>query len=147
MPCTPGYYCASDGLDAETGLCDPGWYCESGSFLAQPTSPEGGKCVAGTYCPQGSYAPTGCDPGSYCATDMLSTVTGPCSAGYYCTGNSTTAQPTGTGGLNLSNIILIFLDRLRVFFAPGLNDKGHITSVSSCVCLLPLTFDLHKVRL
>ena len=105
LACTPGYFCGYDGLDAPTGLCDPGWYCESGSYLAQPTSPEGGKCLAGTYCPMGSYTPTGCDPGSYCGTDMLSTVTGNCNPGYYCTGNSTTAQPTGTGGLNLITIL------------------------------------------
>ncbi|XP_052778533.1 multiple epidermal growth factor-like domains protein 6 [Mya arenaria] len=96
LPCTPGYYCVAPGLDAPTRMCDPGCYCESGSLLAQPTSPEGGKCLAGTYCPQGSYT-TGCDPGSYCSTDMLDTVTGNCSAGYYRTGNFTTDQPTGTG--------------------------------------------------
>ncbi|WAR11136.1 hypothetical protein MAR_036212 [Mya arenaria] len=47
--------------------------------------------------PLGSYTTTGCDPGSYCSKDMLDAVTGNCCAGYYCTGNFTTDQPTGTG--------------------------------------------------
>ena len=98
VSCTPGWYCGASGLSEPTGECDPGWYCTLGSSLQQPTDPEGGKCLAGTYCPQGSSAPLGCDEGSYCETDMLSAVTGNCTAGYYCTGNSTTGQPTGTGG-------------------------------------------------
>ena len=46
-PCTPGYYCGFPGLSTPTDQCDPGWYCTLQSYLAQPTAPEGGMCVAG----------------------------------------------------------------------------------------------------
>lgn len=46
-PCEPGFYCDNHGLSTPTGPCSPGWYCTLGSYLAQPTSPEGGMCVAG----------------------------------------------------------------------------------------------------
>lgn len=49
VPCTPGSYCASDGLSEPTGLCDPGWYCTLGADLQQPAAPEGGMCVAGRF--------------------------------------------------------------------------------------------------
>ncbi|WAR26201.1 hypothetical protein MAR_011905 [Mya arenaria] len=62
---------------------------ETGNF-------SGGYYNTGNSLCNGSYT-TGCDPGSYCSTDMLDTVTGNCSAGYYRTGNFTTDQPTGTG--------------------------------------------------
>lgn len=81
-----------------TSMCDPGWYCTLGSSLAQPASPEGGKCVANQYCPQGSSAPMGCEPGQYCDVDMMDSPRGNCAAGYYCSSNSSTNQPTGTGG-------------------------------------------------
>ena len=54
--------------------------------------------LPGSYCPQGSSAPMGCTPGQYCDTDMMSTPAGPCLAGYYCDGNSTTDRPSGSGG-------------------------------------------------
>ena len=47
VPCSPGEYCASPALAKPTDLCDPGWYCSLGSYLAQPSDPEGGKCLAG----------------------------------------------------------------------------------------------------
>ena len=46
-PCTPGYYCENQGQSSPTSQCDPGWYCTLGSWLAQPSDPQGGKCVAG----------------------------------------------------------------------------------------------------
>ena len=52
---------------------------------ACPADRTGGKCRAGTYCPQGADAPIQCDPGYYCENDGLDTVSGPCSAGHYCT--------------------------------------------------------------
>ena len=97
-PCTPGHYCGSPGLFMPTDMCDPGWYCTLGSALAQPTSPEGGKCVAGQYCPHGSSTPLGCDPGKYCDIDMMDSPKGDCAAGYYCSSNSSIDKPTGTGG-------------------------------------------------
>ena len=99
--CTPGSYCASPGMSSPTGLCDPGWYCTLGSSLQQPTSPKGGKCVAGQYCPEGSSMPLGCDPGQYCDIDAMFTPAGNCSAGYYCSANSTTSTPMGTGGQSI----------------------------------------------
>ena len=54
--------------------------------------------VVGQYCPEGSSMPLGCDPGKYCHADAMSAPQGPCAAGYYCTANSTTDKPSGTGG-------------------------------------------------
>ena len=48
VPCTPGSYCDGQGNSAVTAECDPGFYCTLGSWLAQPSSPEGGECQPGT---------------------------------------------------------------------------------------------------
>ena len=63
--------------------------------------PAGSYCLAGasaSLCPIGTYMPyTGatslaeciaCDPGSYCATEGLTAVTGQCALGYYCEGGA-----------------------------------------------------------
>lgn len=42
---------------------------------------------------------TSCDPGQYCPSPGATSPAGDCSAGYYCAGNATSAQPTdGTTG-------------------------------------------------
>ncbi|XP_023933458.1 uncharacterized protein LOC106181652, partial [Lingula anatina] len=98
VQCTPGHFCASPGLSATTDQCDPGWYCTLRSYLAQPSSPEGGACVPGEYCPRGSSAPIQCDDGHFCPNATMSSTAGLCAAGYYCINGSITATPTGVGG-------------------------------------------------
>ena len=82
LPCEPGSYCETVGLDAPTGLCDAGWFCSRGAFDARPheygsqpnaTSDElcfcdtnftpGGQCQPGEVCPQGSEEPLPCTGG------------------------------------------------------------------------------------
>uniref|UniRef100_A0A3Q3IVN5 Uncharacterized protein n=1 Tax=Monopterus albus TaxID=43700 RepID=A0A3Q3IVN5_MONAL len=110
--CLPGRYCSSSGLTAPTGRCSP-YLCIQGSVSSQPEEgPTGGRCSAGSYCPEGtSYmvpCPAGtfsstdavsidacqpCLPGHYCAEVGLSSPSGPCNSGFYCTEGSRTAIP------------------------------------------------------
>ena len=95
LDCPPGYYCPTQEMDTVTLECDAGYYCDGGSS----TSTQGGnKCTAGYFCPQGSFAKTLCPPGEYCQGDARPSSNGNCAQGYYCTGGSTTDQPTGTNG-------------------------------------------------
>ena len=105
--CSPGYYCPRQGMPEPQGTCAPGWFCTLGSWSDKPKisgnesdsdcvcpgQVMGGKCRAGTYCPAGSDTPVQCDPGSYCDQDELATVSGDCTAGYYCNGSTVPAQP------------------------------------------------------
>lgn len=45
-PCTGGYYCETEGLDAPTGLCDAGYYCPSNDTISA-SDPNGYLCPAG----------------------------------------------------------------------------------------------------
>lgn len=58
-------------------------------------------CPTGHYCPAGSASPTSCPPGTYGATQGLSTsaCSGQCSLGYFCLLGSTsaTSQPCPKG--------------------------------------------------
>ncbi|GAB9469615.1 hypothetical protein Gpo141_00006888 [Globisporangium polare] len=115
-PCTPGFYCETEGLAAPSGACAPGFYCPTASenkFGKSPTSltlpcPIGAFCPEGTYipvpCPRGTYSNatglttamqcTFCDEGSYCADLGTTKPTGLCAAGYYCKRNNTVANPS-----------------------------------------------------
>ncbi|WAR13008.1 hypothetical protein MAR_027188 [Mya arenaria] len=106
--CPSGYYCLAGSTNYTDTPCLSGHYCLDGT-----TADNQYPCPAGTFnsltgnslCHVTSYDLTreatpqrDVTPGSYCSMDMLDAVTGNCSAGYYCTGNSTTDHPTGTGG-------------------------------------------------
>ena len=114
-PCSPGKYCSQAGTPEPDGNCAPGYYCTRGSHTPTPkkvgneTRSEcvcpinegvGGKCLKGTYCPSGSDYPIDCPPGYYCGNDSLAYFSGPCLAGYYCSGRATVANPVDntTGG-------------------------------------------------
>ncbi|KAJ9462458.1 Cytadherence high molecular weight protein 2, partial [Diplonema papillatum] len=109
--CDPGMYCATAGLATPTGECSAGWYCTLTAVSPHPEDAiTGDACPSGSYCPnatitatvcsRGTYNPTRygaseddchiCTPGFYCETTGLSSVTNPCSAGYYCPGTSAT---------------------------------------------------------
>ena len=117
--CTPGSYCAIDGLSAPSGVCGAGYYCRMESDTATPTdypAEIGGTCTEGHYCPANSSSPTPCPPGTYtnntgntavadclpCPVGMfcreygLTAPEGMCSAGFYCPGGQVTATPTET---------------------------------------------------
>lgn len=36
MPCTPGHYCGTDGLNETSGICHPGYYCASVATVPNP---------------------------------------------------------------------------------------------------------------
>ena len=60
-------------------------------------------CAAGTYNPDNQTDAVDdcidCTPGFYCDREGLSEVSGPCNAGYFCTGGATLAVETVNGGM------------------------------------------------
>jgi len=127
LECPAGKYCASEGLDAPTGNCDAGYFCSTSVIEAAPqeedtveTPPRWGPCPMGHYCEEGTAFPfkcpigtyndvlfsedssvcNDCDAGYYGETTGLpvSTCTGKCAAGFYCSGGTTTHSPEGTNG-------------------------------------------------
>ena len=115
--CSAGMYCGQAGLTAPEGQCHAGYFCKSGSDSPSPPFDGiNGPCSEGHYCPEGTEREqscprttfrnsTGgrnvsdcwtCTAGSYCATEGLSTPSGPCDAGYYCPDGF--GSPTSTPG-------------------------------------------------
>ncbi|CAN0099917.1 unnamed protein product, partial [Heterosigma akashiwo] len=98
-PCSPGSYCASQGLESPTGDCSEGYYCGAGSTTPTPDtnyvsyigdtcsshsgSAENDLCPPGHYCPLGSGAPTPCPNGTESNSTGLWTATQcqPCRSG------------------------------------------------------------------
>ncbi|XP_046718698.1 zonadhesin isoform X3 [Silurus meridionalis] len=114
IPCPSGLYCGSSGLSTPTGECSPGYVCIQGASQPQPPDDATGrKCPAGFFCPAGtSYmhsCPPGtfsslkgaasilecqsCPPGRYCADYGLTSPSGPCNPGYYCSLKSVSPTP------------------------------------------------------
>lgn len=90
--CTPGKYCGSTGLTAETNTCSGGYACYGGATTNTPTDGVTGiRCARGTFCPAGSANPQICTGGYYCPNLGQSSATAQCSAGYYCPNNGTGA--------------------------------------------------------
>ncbi|CEM28618.1 unnamed protein product [Vitrella brassicaformis CCMP3155] len=89
LPCPARYYCPEETLTAPV-QCLPGFFCQPGAYTF-------------TECPQGTYGafPSRssatecfpCDPGYFCDASGKTTYTGPCAAGFYCTGGSLTDRP------------------------------------------------------
>lgn len=89
LPCTPGYYCATEGLSAVTGGCQAGSYCTGSATMATPVAELfGDVCPKGNYCPFASPAPLPCVEGTF--NDFFgsqdSTSCLPCTAGMFCSG-------------------------------------------------------------
>lgn len=114
IPCTAGYFCASNGLTSPTGKCLVGFYCSGGSYLANPNGETfGSVCEEGTYCPEGStfalscplgtYLPSKqaqkvedclqCPEGHFCNEIGLAEPKGKCDAGYFCVGGALSKNP------------------------------------------------------
>ena len=65
-PCSPGSYCATEGLIEPTGQCNAGHYCELASTQNAPVGQSYGYlCPVGNYCPQGTPQPQPCIAGTY----------------------------------------------------------------------------------
>ncbi|CAH1789577.1 unnamed protein product, partial [Owenia fusiformis] len=108
-PCPNGTYANVEGLGLCI-ICPKGYYCPSGAVNYTDYD-----CPSGHYCPDGTEAwnqyPCAagkynnitqrtkvedcldCPGGQYCEQTGLTTPTGLCKAGYYCTGGSATDQP------------------------------------------------------
>lgn len=105
--CPAGKYCPNAGMANHAGNCAGGWYCTAGSWTDKPSilgndtgsncfcpaQSIGGKCLARTFCPSGLSTTTACTGGYYRDVDELSSVSGPCDAGYYCSSGSTMPNP------------------------------------------------------
>ena len=107
--CPAGQYCNTSGLIQPTEYCDEGYFCPQGS-----TNSTSFLCTTGHYCPSSSGSPVPCPagtysssqglttasncslctPGSYCADEGLSQVSGLCNGGYYCPGGNLSPNPT-----------------------------------------------------
>ncbi|XP_072885876.1 uncharacterized protein [Hemitrygon akajei] len=89
--CPPGYYCQPTAATPEP--CLPGYYCPSGTEEATQY-----PCPPGTYNEWPGSRSEGecetCPPGQHCSGVGLTKPSGPCAAGYYCTGGSSTSEPT-----------------------------------------------------
>jgi hypothetical protein len=118
--CPAGSYCQSAGIVAPTGSCMAGFHCISGASSPTPTDgvtgllcPLGKICLAGTVspalCPPGTLAPPTlgnaafsaclrCPATQYCDLFGASAASGPCAAGYVCTGGANASVPTTASG-------------------------------------------------
>ena len=93
-----GYYCVlgaqtpTPSLSVRGGPCEQGTFCEAGASSPTP-------CPIGTYGPRALLPSeadcTACDPGRYCSGTSLTEDSGPCMAGFYCTGSAESSNPTG----------------------------------------------------
>ena len=113
--CTPGTYQDGEG-ESLCKTCPRGSYCEEGTATSLGKQcPKGSYCPPGTHtatqylCPVGTYNPKfnaggisfclDCPPGHYCPDEGVETYANKiCDAGYYCSGKSSTATPSGIGG-------------------------------------------------
>jgi hypothetical protein len=110
ISCDVGHFCNSSGLAAPTGVCPAGFVCVGGAItgLERPVL-VGTYALAGsnnaTQCPPGSFASApaagscALSPAGFAAPGFGTVIPQPCSAGYWCTGNSTslTQNPCPAG--------------------------------------------------
>lgn len=93
--CTAGYYC-TNGISLQD--CPQGYYCPSG------TGPVWQQCPVGTYGSSTLLAAssdcTQCNGGKYCDTPGITSVSGDCLAGYFCTSGADSATPSGLVGVS-----------------------------------------------
>ncbi|XP_064159371.1 SCO-spondin [Anguilla rostrata] len=119
VPCPAGQYCSTPGSSQPQGQCRAGYFCQGGATdpapQGSPSFPRNGPCPLGHYCPAGTPSPlpcptgsvlnhTGghsiesclpCPPGQYCASEGQGYPSGPCSDGFYCPPNFSSASPLG----------------------------------------------------
>jgi len=115
-------------------VCPAGSYCPYGTKFATEH-----LCHAGTFSfttgLQNSSECLSCTPGSYCGTLGLTSPTGKCHGGYFCSGGSSSATPNQNGYLSSYSIELIGEDSCVVSLnSSTMNDKcppGHWCPVGS----------------
>ncbi|KAI8480901.1 hypothetical protein Bbelb_413740, partial [Branchiostoma belcheri] len=91
--CPPGYYCPVNSTTYVDTPCWTGFYCLEGT-----ASPTQYPCPAGTYNNRthadSAFDCLPCPGGLYCAGDGLSTPTGDCAPGWYCSGGAFSDKPS-----------------------------------------------------
>ncbi|EQC24780.1 hypothetical protein SDRG_17328, partial [Saprolegnia diclina VS20] len=89
--CPARFYCNGTAT-VQPAVCPQGFYCPMSTALPQ-------KCPAGTYSNLTGLAVTtdclSCPPGFFCQTSGLVQPSGPCMAGYTCTGGAMFPNPNG----------------------------------------------------
>ncbi|KAL6471032.1 hypothetical protein MHYP_G00196820 [Metynnis hypsauchen] len=103
--CPPGHACPYRSVEPAI--------CPSGTFQSQPAQPSCHPCPPGFYCLEGASAPmpcqagtvsqveglqsqldcSPCPPGFYCNTTALTSPSGPCNAGHFCSSGATEPAP------------------------------------------------------
>ena len=113
--CDGGMYCSVEGLPSPDGFCRAGFYCPAGSRndVGLTSQSQNHTCPIGSYCPRGSVVPAGCPPGtfnpsrgkhnvtecldctpgSFCGLWNMSSPSGPCEAGFFCSTGSNVSNP------------------------------------------------------
>eukprot|EP00704_Kipferlia_bialata_P000894 g894.t1 len=97
--CTAGYYCGTEGVETPT-QCPAGYYCPTGTgnYLDTP-------CPIGTFSSlPGLYSSTqcsSCTAGKACVETGLTSPSGPCSAGWYCSRGASEYTPDDVSNQNL----------------------------------------------
>ncbi|XP_075462631.1 uncharacterized protein LOC142498007 [Ascaphus truei] len=113
-PCPGGRFCATPGLSSPSGLCLSGFYCSLNAQVPNPTGDgTGARCPPGYFCPAGSSSPfpcpmgtfqpyqgmsshnscLSCSAGKFCKGEGLPSVSGNCSAGFYCVSRAIVESP------------------------------------------------------
>lgn len=94
--CTKGYYCPENTTDPTDYPCPGGHYCPDGTKYSSEY-----KCRAGYYNPQTTQTSQAacllCTAGKYCEGEGLSSPTGNCSIGWFCSGGSVQDKPAVVG--------------------------------------------------
>ena len=66
LPCLPGFYCPTTGLQEPFKKCTAGYWCIEASVETAPDQQVyGTRCPNGSYCPEGTPAPIKCPKGTY----------------------------------------------------------------------------------
>ncbi|KAJ7417001.1 hypothetical protein WISP_67321 [Willisornis vidua] len=94
QPCPAGHYCSVPGLSelAQTSLCDPGYVCLEGNSAPCPSDGiHGYRCPRGFYCPTGTGLELPCEPGTFSPMPGAGACL-PCPPGMAC-GSAATVEP------------------------------------------------------
>nr|XP_009672374.1 PREDICTED: zonadhesin-like [Struthio camelus australis] len=94
QPCPAGRYCSGAGLSnlAQTSLCNAGYVCLEGNSSPSPSDRiHGYRCPSGFYCPAGTGLELPCEPGTFSPVPGAN-VCLPCPAGMTCS-NAATVKP------------------------------------------------------
>lgn len=90
LPCPAGFFCTGNSTDIDF-VCPVGHYCPSGTSFPEPCPPGTLNDFPGR---SNLSDCKPCPPGEFCGQSGLSTPSGSCSGGWYCSLGSPTPQPS-----------------------------------------------------